>query len=128
MPRFVVHEHHATRLHWDFRLEHDGVLTSWAIPKGPSPDPAHKRLAIRVEDHSLAYGDFEGVIPKGKYGAGAVTIWDRGSYEPIGDLTEGLREGRIAFVLHGSRLEGEFSLVRLAKGAKGNEWLLMKRG
>lgn len=118
MPRFVVHEHHATRLHWDFRLEHDGVLKSWAIPKGPSMNPADKRLAIQVEDHSLEYGEFEGTIPEGRYGAGEVIIWDRGTFEPIGDLGEGLHTGRIAFTLHGSRLTGEFSLVRLSRGTR----------
>lgn len=127
MPRFVVHEHHATRLHWDFRLEHDGVLKSWAIPKGPSMNPADKRLAIQVEDHSLEYGEFEGTIPEGRYGAGEVIIWDRGTFEPIGDLGEGLRTGRIAFILHGSRLTGEFSLVRLTRGTRGNEWLLIRK-
>ncbi len=127
MPRFVVHEHHASSLHWDFRLEHDGVLKSWAVPRGPSMNPADKRLAIQVGDHSLEYGSFEGTIPKGEYGAGEVIIWDQGEYEPIGDMGEGLLKGRIAFVLHGARLRGEFSLVRLKKGAKGNEWLLIKR-
>lgn len=127
MPRFVVHEHHATRLHWDFRLEFAGVLKSWAIPKGPSMNPAEKRLAIQVEDHTREYGDFQGIIPKGSYGAGEVLIWDNGAYEPIGDMGEGLRKGRIAFVLHGSRLTGEFALVRLKRGSKNNEWLLIKK-
>lgn len=126
MPRFVVHEHHATHLHWDFRLEHDGVLKSWAIPKGPSMNPADKRLAIQVEDHALEYGDFEGVIPEGEYGAGEVTIWDEGACELIGDMAAGLQKGRITFVLHGSQLMGEFTLVRLKKGSKGNEWLMIK--
>jgi bifunctional non-homologous end joining protein LigD len=126
MPRFVVHEHHATHLHWDFRLEHDGVLKSWAIPKGPSMNPADKRLAIQVEDHALEYGTFEGTIPKEEYGAGEVTIWDEGACEPIGDLAAGLQKGHIAFVLRGTRLIGEFALIRLKKGAKGNEWLLIK--
>jgi len=90
-------------------------------------NPADKRLAIQVGDHSLEYGSFEGTIPKGEYGAGEVIIWDQGEYEPIGDMGEGLLKGRIAFVLHGARLRGEFSLVRLKKGAKGNEWLLIKR-
>jgi bifunctional non-homologous end joining protein LigD len=89
-------------------------------------NPADKRLAIQVEDHSLEYGNFEGVIPEGQYGAGEVIIWDKGSYEPIGDLEEGLRKGHIAFVLHGSHLMGEFVLVRFQKGAKGNEWLMIK--
>ncbi|HEX2768669.1 MAG TPA: DNA polymerase ligase N-terminal domain-containing protein, partial [Geobacteraceae bacterium] len=127
MPRFVVHEHHATHLHWDFRLEHDGVLKSWAIPKGPSMNPADKRLAIQVEDHSLEYGNFEGVIPEGEYGAGEVFIWDKGDYELTGDMEAGLEKGHITFVLHGSRLVGEFDLVRLKKGTKGNEWLMKRK-
>jgi len=127
MPRFVVHEHHATRLHWDFRLEYAGVLKSWAVPKGPSMDPADRRLAIQVEDHALAYGNFEGVIPVGEYGAGEVSIWDQGTYEPLGDLGEGLQRGHIAFVLHGSRLTGEFALVRFRKGTRGNEWLMFRK-
>jgi bifunctional non-homologous end joining protein LigD len=126
MSRFVVHEHHANHLHWDFRLEYAGVLKSWAIPKGPSMNPADKRLAIQVEDHALEYGSFEGVIPEGEYGAGEVIIWDEGAYEPTGDMAAGLQKGHIAFVLHGSRLMGEFALVRLKKGAKGNEWLMIK--
>jgi bifunctional non-homologous end joining protein LigD len=127
MPRFVVHEHHATHLHWDFRLEFAGVLKSWAVPKGPSMNPADKRLAIQVEDHDLDYGSFEGTIPEGEYGAGEVIIWDKGTYEPIGDIGEGLQKGRIAFVLNGSRLIGEFALVRFQKGAKGNEWLIFRK-
>jgi bifunctional non-homologous end joining protein LigD len=126
MPRFVVHEHHATHLHWDFRLEFQGVLKSWAIPKGPSMNAADKRLAIQVNDHALEYGDFEGIIPEGHYGAGRVIIWDSGVFEPVGDMKEGLRKGRFVFVLHGTRLTGEFVLVRFLKGAKGNEWLLIK--
>jgi bifunctional non-homologous end joining protein LigD len=120
-PRFVVQEHHASHLHYDFRLEKDGVLVSWAIPKGPSMDPSEKRLAIRVDDHDLEYGDYEGIIPEGEYGAGAVVIWDQGSYDPIrwgDDLIE--------FSLDGRTLKGSFTLVRLKKG-KGNEWLLIKK-
>jgi bifunctional non-homologous end joining protein LigD len=128
MPRFVVQEHHAIRLHWDFRLEWEGVLKSWAVPKGPPKSAAEKRLAIRVEDHSLEYGEFEGTIPAGEYGAGEVTIWDMGSYEPVGDMETGLEKGHIAFILHGSRMSGEFSLVRLKRGEMGNEWLLIKGG
>jgi bifunctional non-homologous end joining protein LigD len=127
MPRFVVHEHHATHLHWDFRLEFAGVLKSWAVPKGPSMNPADKRLAIQVNDHSLAYGSFEGVIPKGEYGAGEVIIWDQGTYEPLGDMRKGLQMGHIQFVLYGSRLTGEFALVRFKKGTKGTEWLIIKK-
>jgi len=128
--RFVVHEHHASRLHFDVRLEMDGVLKSWAIPKGPSMNPADKRLAIMVDDHTLEYGDFEGVIPAGRYGAGPVVIWDQGTYEllegqrPAGELTK----GSLKFALKGKRLKGAFAMVRL-KGprASGKEWLLMKK-
>jgi bifunctional non-homologous end joining protein LigD len=118
--RFVVHEHEASRLHYDFRLEMDGVLRSWAIPKGPSMDASEKRLAILVEDHPLEYIDFEGIIPEGMYGAGAVVVWDNGSY----DIIEEKRD-KISFFLKGKRLKGNFSLVRL-KG-KEKEWLLIKQ-
>lgn len=91
-------------------------------------NPADKRLAIQVKDHALEYGDFEGIIPEWRYGAGVVLIWDRGTYEPIGDMGEGMRVGQLAFVLHGTRLTGKFALVRFLKGAKGNEWLLIKKG
>ncbi len=127
MPRFVVHEHHASHLHWDFRLEHDGVLKSWAVPKGPSMNPADKRLAIEVEDHPLAYGDFEGTIPEGRYGAGEVIIWDRGEFEPLGDMTAALAAGNVPFRLHGKKLTGLFALVKLKRGESGREWLLMKK-
>lgn len=119
--RFVVQEHHASHLHYDFRLEHDGVLASWAIPKGPSMSPSKKRLAIHVEDHALEYADYEGIIPEGEYGAGAVVAWDAGTYTPIE-----WRDDSIQFVLEGQKLRGGFALVRLKKG-KGNEWLLIKR-
>jgi bifunctional non-homologous end joining protein LigD len=119
-PRFVVHEHHATRLHFDFRLEMKGVLRSWAIPKGPSMTPSEKRLAVLVEDHPLEYVDFEGLIPKGEYGGGAVVIWDSGTYELIEQ-----REDKISFVLRGEKLKGGFTLTRLK--AKGDDWLLIKK-
>ena len=112
-------------LHWDFRLEHDGVLKSWAVPKEPSMNPADKRLAIQVEDHSLEYGSFEGTIPAGEYGAGEVLIWDQGEYEPLTDMTAGLESGSITFRLHGGKLNGLFSIIRLKKGT-GKEWLLIK--
>ncbi len=120
--RFVVHEHHASHLHFDFRLEREGVLVSWAIPKGPSMNPEEKRLAVLVEDHRLDYADFEGVIPTGEYGAGEVLIWDAGTYETIE-----WKEDKISFVLSGKTLAGAFTLTRLKKGAKGNEWLLIKK-
>ena len=127
--RFVVHEHKATRLHYDFRLEMGGVLKSWAVPKGPSMNPAEKRLAVMVEDHPIEYIDFEGVIPEQSYGAGAVVVWDCGTYEAAepGDREEQLRSGKFAFTLNGKKLKGGFALTRLAKGQKGNEWLLMKK-
>ena len=123
--RFVVHEHHASRLHYDFRLEIGGVLKSWAIPKGPSMNSHDKRLAIAVPDHPLEYADFEGIIPEGSYGAGAVMIWDAGKFIPLDDPTVGLDQGRLAFLLEGKRLRGEFALVRFA--GKRKEWLLLKK-
>jgi bifunctional non-homologous end joining protein LigD len=125
--RFVVHEHHATRLHYDFRLEIGGALASWAVPKGPSMNPAEKRLAVRVDDHPLDYGEFEGIIPEGSYGAGAVVIWDAGLFEPEGDPTSGLAKGRLSFTLEGERLRGGFALTLLKGRGKGNEWLLIKK-
>lgn len=125
--RFVVHEHHATRLHYDFRLEVAGVLKSWAIPKGPSMDPADKRLAVMVEDHSLEYGDFEGIIPEGNYGAGAVLIWDSGKFEPEEDPNVGLKNGRFNFSLNGKKLKGGFALVLMKGRGEGKDWLLIKR-
>lgn len=125
--RFVVQMHHARRLHYDFRLEHDGVLLSWAVTKTPSYDPSVKRLAIRTEDHPLEYGDFEGVIPSG-YGKGTVMIWDRGTFEPRGDIEEGVKEGALKLTLFGERLEGGWALIRLKKkrGEKRENWLLIK--
>ena len=128
--QFIVHEHHASRLHYDFRLEIDGVLKSWAVPKGPSMNPADKRLAVMVDDHPLEYGAFEGVIPEGRYGAGPVVIWDHGSFEWLEgtDRREGLKQGSLKFTLHGKRLKGAFALVTL-KGPRttGKEWLLIKK-
>ncbi len=120
--RFVVHEHHASHLHFDFRLEIEGVLRSWAVPKGPSMDPADKRLAVEVEDHPLAYVDFEGTIPEGEYGAGQVVIWDHGPYE----LVEMKRDG-LVFWLEGEKLRGKFALVQLKKSKTGRDWLLIKQ-
>jgi bifunctional non-homologous end joining protein LigD len=116
--------HAARRLHWDLRLEMDGVLRSWAVPKGPSPNTADKRLAVHVEDHPLEYGDFEGIIPEGNYGAGAVIVWDRGVWIPLEDPHEGLRKGKLLFELRGYKLRGTWTLVKLKKGEK--EWLLIK--
>lgn len=125
---FVIQKHAASRLHYDFRLEHDGVLKSWAVPKGPSLDPADKRLAVMVEDHPLAYGGFEGIIPKGQYGAGPVLLWDRGYWIPKGDVDEGLRKGRLEFSLEGRKLHGSWVLVRLRTPTAGERnWLLIKR-
>lgn len=133
--RFVVHKHHASRLHWDLRLELAGVLKSWAVPRGPSLDPDEKKLAVMVEDHPLDYRTFEGVIPEGSYGAGPVMIWDRGTYHaaraakrrPSEEaLKKGLAKGHLGFVLEGERLRGEFALVRLKK-AEENAWLLIKK-
>ncbi|MFW5887987.1 MAG: non-homologous end-joining DNA ligase [Bacteriovoracia bacterium] len=121
---FVIHEHHAKRLHYDLRLELDGVLKSWAVPKGPSINPKEKRLAIAVEDHPLEYADFEGEIPKGQYGAGKVFIWDNGNWECIGDAHNGLKKGKLEFIFHGQKLTGKWSLIKLKN--KQNEWLLIK--
>src|SRR5437667_1038970 len=121
---FVVHMHAARRLHWDRRLGRSGVPTSWAVPKGPSPNPADKRLAVHVEDHPLEYGDFEGLIPEGNYGAGAVIVWDRGRWVPLEDPHEGMTKGKLLFELHGYKLKGKWTLVKLKKGEK--EWLLIK--
>ncbi len=128
-PIFVVQKHAARRLHWDFRLEHGGVLWSWAVPKGPSMDPADKRLAVHVEDHPVDYARFEGTIPAGNYGAGSVEIWDRGHWSPLShDPAASLRAGELKFRLDGGRLSGSFVLVRLKPkaGDKADNWLLIK--
>ncbi len=129
--RFVIQKHDATRLHYDLRLELDGVFKSWAVTRGPSLNPADKRLAVEVEDHPLDYGDFEGSIPKGQYGGGTVMLWDRGYWEPEGDLSpqQALKNGDLKFVFHGARLQGSFVLVRMRKdrdGGKRTNWLLIK--
>src|SRR5436189_312710 len=127
--RFCVQRHSARRLHYDLRLELNGVLLSWAVPKGPTLDPEEKRLAVHVEDHPIAYGDFEGTIPAGNYGAGSVLLWDRGTYELLGDKSgpEQLARGDLKFRLHGEKLKGEFALVLMKGRGKGNEWLLLKK-
>jgi bifunctional non-homologous end joining protein LigD len=125
--KFVVHEHHATRLHYDFRLEIAGVLKSWAIPKGPSMNPSDKRLAVMVEDHPLEYGEFEGVIPEGHYGAGPVLIWDLGEFEPEDDPETALAKGHLRFNLKGKKLKGIFSLVLMKGRGSGKDWLLIKK-
>src|SRR5881397_755838 len=114
---FVVQKHDASRLHWDFRLELDGVLKSWAVPKGPSLDPDEKRLAMRTEDHPLDYGDFEGTIPQGEYGGGTVMLWDRGFWAPedAADPRQALRKGELKFVLAGEKLKGGWVLVRMRR-------------
>lgn len=131
---FIIQKHAASRLHYDLRLEMEGVLKSWAVPKGPSTNPAIKRLAMMVEDHPYNYKDFEGTIPEGNYGAGTVIIWDKGSYEPIEKignkkaqdnyLLKQLNEGSLKIVLHGSKLKGEWALVRTTQSE--NSWLLIK--
>lgn len=125
---FVIQKHDARRLHYDFRLEMDGVLKSWAVTRGPSLDPEDKRLAVHVEDHPLSYGDFEGVIPKGQYGGGTVIVWDRGIWHPIGDSKKGYRKGHLEFELEGEKLKGRWHLVRMhgKPGESRENWLLIK--
>src|SRR5689334_7101240 len=121
---FVVHKHAARQLHFDLRLEMDGVLRSWAVPKGPSYDMNDKRLAVKVEDHPLEYGDFEGVIPAGNYGAGGVIVWDRGEWVALEDWREGLEKGKLLFELKGYKLHGKWTLVKIKKSER--DWLLIK--
>ncbi|ARP95027.1 DNA ligase D [Bordetella genomosp. 13] len=126
-PAFVIQKHWATRLHYDLRLELDGAMKSWAVPKGPSYDPTIKRMAVQVEDHPIAYNQFEGEIPKGQYGAGKVIIWDEGTWQPVGDPRKGYREGHLKFTLRGVKMQGQWALVRLKRGdEKQPTWLLIK--
>ena len=126
---FCVQRHDATRLHYDFRLEIDGVLKSWAVPKGPTLDPGVRHFAAHVEDHPVEYGGFEGTIPKGNYGAGSVMLWDRGSFELLGDVAGDaqIARGDLKFRLHGEKLNGDFALVHMKGRGKGNEWLILKK-
>jgi bifunctional non-homologous end joining protein LigD len=126
--QYLIQKHDASRLHYDFRLELDGVLKSWAVPKGPSLDPAKKSLAVHVEDHPLEYGSFEGVIPQGEYGGGTVMLWDRGTWEPEGDAAASYRRGKLVFRLNGERLKGGWALIRMGgkAGQDGKNWLLNK--
>ncbi|MEO5702839.1 MAG: DNA polymerase ligase N-terminal domain-containing protein, partial [Gammaproteobacteria bacterium] len=125
---FVIQKHAARKLHYDFRLELDGTLKSWAVPKGPSLDPGQKRLAVHVEDHPLEYADFEGIIPPHQYGSGTVMVWDQGTWEAIGDAQEGYAKGRLKFRLAGKKLHGTWMLARMGGKANADEdnWLLIK--
>jgi bifunctional non-homologous end joining protein LigD len=131
LPIFVIQKHHASQLHYDFRLEMEGVLKSWAVPKGPSYDPSVKRLAMMTEDHPYDYASFEGVIPAGNYGGGNVIIWDNGTWEliePGDDPVKALKSGKLTFRMYGKKMFGEWALVKIKgrPGSKGNEWLLLK--
>jgi len=126
---YVIQKHDASRLHYDFRLELEGVLKSWAVPKGPCLDPSQKRLAVHVEDHPIEYGSFEGIIPESEYGGGTVLLWDRGWWEPAGegDPAEDYQSGALKFVLHGEKLQGTWKLVRFGGSSdEGDNWLLIK--
>jgi bifunctional non-homologous end joining protein LigD len=127
---YFIQKHAARRLHYDFRLEWNGALMSWAVPKGPSENLGDKRLAVHVEDHPIEYGTFEGTIPKGEYGGGTVLLWDRGTWEPHGDVDEAMKKGKLGFTLYGNRLKGNWALVRLRsrdKRDRGRDnWLLIK--
>jgi DNA ligase D-like protein (predicted 3'-phosphoesterase) len=134
-PRFTIQKHAATSLHYDLRLEIDGLLASWAVPKGPSTNPADKRLAMRTEDHPMEYLEFEGVIPKGEYGAGPVIVWDRGVFENISEtrqgeklsLEEALEKGDIKVFLLGEKIRGAYALVRTSEAGEREQWLLIKK-
>jgi len=125
---YIIQKHDARRPHYDFRLELDGALKSWAVPKGPSLDPADKRLAVQVEDHPLAYSEFEGIIPKGQYGGGTVMLWDRGRWAGAGDTSADFSNGKLKFELSGEKLRGGWTLVRMGGKAnsQGKNWLLIK--
>ncbi len=124
---FVIQKHWATRLHYDFRIELDGVMLSWAVPKGPSYDPKDKRLAAHVEDHPISYSSFEGTIPAGQYGAGKVIVWDNGTWHPIGDPHAGLKAGNLKFELRGHKLKGKWALIKIkGREERGEPWLLIK--
>jgi DNA ligase D-like protein (predicted 3'-phosphoesterase) len=118
---YLIHRHEATHLHWDLRLEMDGVLKSWAVPKEPPTQPGTRRLAVQVEDHPLEYAGFSGVIPEGEYGAGTVEIWDKGSYTPVS-----IKEDKLVIMIQGERLKGNYVLVKTRLGGKGNNWLFFK--
>ena len=128
MPcEFVIQKHWASRLHYDFRLELDGTMKSWAVPKGPSFDPRDKRMAVHVEDHPISYNEFEGEIPEKQYGAGKVIIWDKGTWAPLGDAQQGYRKGNLKFTLHGHKLHGAWVLVRMkSREPRQDAWLLIK--